>query len=63
MVLIQTNEYLKLQQDAKFLRILEEHGVNNWDGYYGARQEFLYGDDDLFDDDDMGDEGEFNDVY
>jgi len=33
-------EYKSLLEDAKFLQCLENAGVDNWDGYEWAQEEF-----------------------
>lgn len=39
-VTISKVEYQELIQDQKFLRCLEGAGVDNWDGYDFAREEY-----------------------
>jgi len=39
-VTISKDEYEELVEDVKFLRCLEAYGVNNWDGYEAAQEDF-----------------------
>lgn len=47
-VTISEEEYKELKQDQNFLRCLEHQGVDNWDGYDMARDEYneVWGEDD-----------------
>jgi hypothetical protein len=36
-------EYEELLEDARFLQCLQNAGVDNWDGYDYAREEFYEG--------------------
>ena len=40
MVTITEAEYDKLSEDSRFLCALENAGVDNWDGYYYAMEEY-----------------------
>ena len=46
-ITISKEEYESLLEDSKFLRALENAGVDNWEGYDFAR--------DLYDEDEEGD--------
>lgn len=37
---ISTEEYESLLEDSVQLRLLEEHGVDNWEGYGEAMREY-----------------------
>lgn len=40
-VTISKQEYDKLVEDSNFLECLQQAGVDNWDGYNFAREEFV----------------------
>lgn len=42
-VTISQEEYSELLEDSRFLRCLENAGVDDWDGYEYAREEFNEG--------------------
>lgn len=39
-VTINEDYFNELLNDSEFLSVLEEHGVDNWDGYGYAQEEF-----------------------
>lgn len=43
-VTIPVDEYITLQQEVKFLRYLESHGVDSWEGYEMAIESWRNGD-------------------
>lgn len=40
MILVDKEEYEELMNDVRFLRCLERFGVDNWEGFGLAREEF-----------------------
>ena len=41
MISITETEYNNLMEDSEFLTILEQMGVDNWEGYADAREAYL----------------------